>query len=212
MVSWHSGIRNALACAGLAAACAVHAAPVTFSFTGSVTDDPYGLGFVSFVGSYTFESAALDAAPAASTGSYDSSGAGFGIAVDFDGGAATASVLGTLNIGIANDFAGPVDQYTVTGLSGTVELGLFFEDLTATALGSDALPQLTPALADYAFRQFRWFDTDTNDPREILGTVDSLVCTAGCNAVAVPEPGSLLLLVVAVLAGSAVRLRHAGAA
>jgi hypothetical protein len=67
---------------------------------------------------------------------------GFGIAVNFDSGAATASVTGALNIGIANDFAGPVDQYTVTGLTGTVELGLFLEDFTATAFGSDALPQL----------------------------------------------------------------------
>jgi hypothetical protein len=175
MVYWHSAIRNALVLASLAAACTAHAAPVTSSFTGNVTSDPFGLGLVSFAGSYTFESEAPDAVPATSTGSYNSSGPGFGIAVDFDSGAATASVTGALNIGIANDFAGPVDQYTVTGSTGTVELGLFLEDFTATAFGSDALPQLPPALADFAFRQFRWFDTDTNDPREILGTVDSLV-------------------------------------
>ena len=212
MVCWQSVIRNALALAGLAAGCAVYAAPVTFSFTGNVTDDPFGLGVVTFAGSYTFESAATDAAPAASTGSYNSSGPGFGIAVDFDGGAVVASVVGTLNVGIANDFAGPVDQYTVTGLDDPVELGLFFEDSTATTFGSDALPQLPPALAAFGFRQFRWFNTDPNDPREILGTVDSLVCTAGCNAVPVPEPDSAWLLVVALLAGSAVRLRHRHAA
>jgi hypothetical protein len=204
MAYWQSVIRSAVALAGLGAACAGLAAPVTFSFTGTVTDDPFGVGLVSFAGSYTFESAAGDAVPAASTGSYDSSGPGFGIAVDFDAGAATASVVGTLNIGIANDFADPVDQYTVTGLAGTVELGLFLEDLTATAFGSDALPQLPPALAAFGFRQFRWFDTDMNDPHEILGTVDSLVCTAGCGAV--PEPGSALLLVAALLAGSVVGL------
>jgi len=168
MVYWRSVIQSAVALASLAAACTALAAPVTFSFTGTVTDDPFGLGFASFAGSYTFESTAGDAAPSASTGSYDSSGPGFGIAVDFDAGAATASVVGALNIGIANDFAGPVDQYTVTGLAGTVELGLFLEDLTATAFSSDALPQLPPDLADFGFRQFRWFDTDTNDPREIL--------------------------------------------
>lgn len=200
-----SGIRNALALVGIAAACAAHAAPVTFSFAGTVTDDPFGLGLTSFTGWYAFESTAADGAPAASTGSYDSSGPGFGIAVDFDGGTATASVSGSLNIGIANDFAGPVDQYTVTGLAGMVQLGLFLEDDSATAFSSDALPQVPPALAGFGFRQFRWFDTDTSDPREILGTVDSLVCTAGCNAVPVPEPVSASLLVAATLAGFAAK-------
>jgi hypothetical protein len=202
MVHWSSGIRTALALIAVAGASTAHAAPVSFSFTGTVTDDPFGVGLTSFVGSYTFESASPDAAPAdSSTGSYISSGPGFGITVDFDGGAATPSVVGSLNIGVANDFAGPADQYTVTGLAGALELALFLEDSSATAFNSDALPQVPPALADFAFRQFRWFDTDT----EILGRVDSLVCTAGCSAVPVPEPISALLLVAAMLAGLAVK-------
>jgi hypothetical protein len=172
-----------------------------------VTDDPFGSGLVSFTGSYTFESTASDLVPAdTSTGSYDSSGPAYGIAVDFDGGVATASVVGGLNIGIANEFAGSIDQYLVSGVADSVELALFLEDFTATAFSSDALPQQPPALADFAFRQFRWFDTDTNDPREILGTIDSLVCTAGCNSVA--EPDSALLLIAVVLASGVVTRRY----
>jgi len=108
------------------------ATPVTVAFTGTVTDDPFGVGFTSFEGTYTFDSAAADSVPDISTGSYTSLGAGFGISASFDSGAATASVSGTLNIGIANDFAGPIDQYTVTGLSGTAGLGLFLEASAAS--------------------------------------------------------------------------------
>jgi len=170
------------------------ASPVTVSFSGMVTDDPFGLGFSTFTGTYTFDSAASDGAADPSTGSYTSVGPTYGISAIFDSGAATANVAGMLNIGIANDFAGPVDQYTATGLAGVTELGLFLEDTNASVFSSDALPALPPPLAAFVFRQFRWFDTDI----EILGTIDTLACINGCGAIPAPEPGTAALLAMAL--------------
>ena len=185
---------------------AATAAPVTYAFTGSVSDDPFGVGLASFSGTYTFDSAAVDLVAASHTGSYTSSGVAFGIAVVFDGGAVSVDLYGlpttVLNIGVADNFAGPVDQYAVTGLAGSVELGLFFEDTLAIAFSSDGLPVPAPLLAAFSFRQFRWFDTDAANPHEILGNIESLSCVAGCDSVPVPEPGSLWLAGLALSAGA----------
>ena len=185
---------------------AATAAPVTYAFTGSVSDDPFGVGLASFSGTYTFDSAAVDLVAASHTGSYTSSGVAFGIAVVFDGGAVSVDLYGlpttVLNIGVADNFAGPVDQYAVTGLAGSVELGLFFEDTLASAFSSDGLPVPAPLLAAFSFRQFRWFDTDAANPHEILGNIESLSCVAGCDSVPVPEPGSLWLAGLTLSAGA----------
>jgi len=57
-------------------------------------------------------------------------------------------------------------------------------------LSSDALPLLPPAVGAFDTRQFRLFSADA----EFLGTIDTLTCTAGCAASAVPAPGTLWLL------------------
>ena len=190
-----AGLALFLACFGARA----FATPVTFGFTGSVTDDPFGLSSFGapISGSYTFDSTATDAIAAdPASASYPSTGAGFGFSATVDG--TPYAVSGTLSIGILNAF---VDQYLPTADDGTLTLGLFFEDATASAFFSDALPLAPPPLADFAFRQFRLFGTDV----EFLGTVDTLVCGASCS---VPEPGTLLLLLGAGLAGLASRRRR----
>lgn len=190
----------------LGAPATVLAALVTVSFGGVVDTDPFGLGHATFTGSYTFDSAAPDNSPAATTGSYDSVGAPYGIAVAFDGGARLVSVSGALNVGIANNFAGPVDQYTVTGFDGVTTLGLFLEDNSASVFASDALPAMPPLLAAFSFAQLRWFDPGA----EILGRIETLVCTAGCgDAVPLPEPasGALIGLALALLGATAGRSR-----
>lgn len=192
-------LRRALACfivaaAFIAAACSAVAAPITIAFTGSVTDDPFGVGLATFEGTYTFDSESTDGAADPNTGSYTSVGPAFGITATFDGGAATAAVTGMLNIGIANDF-GTVDQYTVTGLSATGEVGLFFEDPTASVFSSDALVVPPPPIDAFVFLQFRWFDTDV----EILGTIATLTCIENCGPASVPEPGTALLAWLALL-------------
>jgi hypothetical protein len=162
-----------------------YAAPITFSFTGSVTDDPFGLSSFGapIAGSYTFDSDATDAIPDPATGSYASSGAGFDFTVTVDG--TTYSVMGGVTVNTVNDVG--VDQYGVIGDDGSLILELSFEDGTQTALSSDALPLVAPTISGFAFRQFRLFGEEV----EFLGTINTLVCTTGCDGGGtVPEPPS----------------------
>src|SRR4029077_18098099 len=167
----------ALACWIILVAGAAHALPITFSFTGKVTDDPFGLSAsgAPISGSYTFDSAAMDSIAGPATGSFASVGAGFGFTANVDG--TNYSVLGTLTVNTANNIAGGVDQYGAIAQDSSLDLELFLQDATGAALASDALPLLPPALASFSFREFRLF----RDDAEFLGSVDSLVCTAGCS-------------------------------
>ena len=160
------------------------AAPVTFNFSGSVTDDPFGVSHFGapISGSFSFDSAALDVIAGAATGGYLSQGPDFGFAATVDGTAYSAA--GSLFIGVVN--AGS-DQYTVTAENGSTTLELLFDDASGTAFASDALPA-SLSLAAFGFRQFRLFGSDA----EILGSVDTL--TASGITTPVPEPASAALL------------------
>jgi hypothetical protein len=186
--AFHRFVAAALttACASLSVSAAV-----TFSFTGSVTDDPFGLSSFGapISGSYTFDPGATDAIAGPAAASYASSGAAFGFGVDVDG--TPYAVGGTLSIGILNSI---VDQYAVLADDGTLRLELFLEDPGASVFATDALPLAAPPLGSFSFRQFRLFGTDV----EFLGTVDTLVCTAGCRATPVPAPSTLALFGVAL--------------
>ena len=137
---------------------------------------------------------------------FASSGPGFGFTANVDG--TTYSVPGVLTVTTANNIV-VGDQYGVIAIDLLLTLELFLQDSTATALASDALPLLPPALASFDLRQFRLFAAD--DSAQFLGTVDTLVCTAGCDARTVPEPGSLLLVALALANLRGVRHRRANA-
>src|SRR5215475_1959409 len=96
---------------------AAQALPVTFSYTGTVTDDPFGLSSFGapISGSYTYDSAAVDAIPGPATGSYATTGPGIGFTANVNG--ANYSVLGALTVNTANNIAG-VDQYGAIALDG----------------------------------------------------------------------------------------------
>ena len=175
----------------LLAATSAQAFPITFSFTGSVTSDPFGLSSFGapISGNYTFDSAALDADPTPNVGSYPSIGPGFGFSANVDG--TNYAVAGSLVVNVANDIT--VDQYGAIASDIALTLELFFEDSTQTALSSAALPLTPPSLAAFGFREFRLFSAEA----EFLGTVDTLVCSAGCDGVGggrVPEPGIVWIL------------------
>ncbi len=183
----------------LAAATAVavpvtlHAAPVTIAFSGAVTSDPYGLSMVGapISGSYTFDTAAPDAVPGSSIGSYRSTGLAYGFDALVDG--TFYSTPGAVTVNVANNIGS--DQYGVIGSFGDLTLELFLEDFSQTALADDALPAGAPLLAAFGVRSFRLFGSDA----EFLGSVDRLACTAGCSAAGLPEPGTLLLVALAGL-------------
>jgi len=197
----------ALACGIILVAGAAQALPITFSFTGKVTDDPFGQSSFGapISGSYTFDSAAVDSIASPTTGSFASAGAGFGFTANVDG--TNYSVLGTLTVNTANNIAGGIDQYGAIAQDSLLDLELFLQDATGTALASDALPLLPPALASFGFRQFRLFSADA----EFLGSVDSLVCTSGCGVQSVPEPGSLLLMSLALASLLGIQVRRSNA-
>ena len=139
----------------------VNAAPTTFEFTGTVThvnfdpSDPFN-GTINFgtpiSGIYTFESTTPDSVSVPSTGAYIMTGIPTGIEINI--GDSIFSTVDFLAVGVANNFAGPVDQYTVFSKSsaGNLEIELFSQDDTATVFSSDVLPMTPPPVANFAVR------------------------------------------------------------
>lgn len=174
------------------APCFASAVPITFSFTGSVTDDPFGASSFGapISGSFSFNSTAVDSIPGVSTGSYLSNGSPYRFDANVDG--IAYSVVGSTTVNTANNIVGG-DQYGVIGVGAGLTLELFLQDSTGTALSSDALLLLPPPLAGFSFRQFRLFSEDA----QFLGSVSSLACITGCSVRAVPEPDTVFLLAIA---------------
>ena len=179
---------------------AATAMPITFAFSGFLTDDPlldpddpFGgtiAAGTTFSGDFTFDSTALDGIADPQTANYTSLGAPFGLSVLIGGNLFTAT--DALFIGVANDLAGR-DQYLVTGIGGDLTVFLMLEDLTATVFASDALPLTAPPLGAFAIRSFFLDDPDVGGNQvQIQGEIDSLTC-ASCDAAVVPEPGTLAL-------------------
>jgi hypothetical protein len=202
--------------AGWAAPCV--AAPITFDFTGSVTqatfdpNDPFagGIGFgTAFSGSYTFESAATDNIPFPSNGSYNSFGLPYLFTVTI--GSFTFSTSDALNVSTGD---GPSDQYSVLACAGGPfcfgsSASLFLEDLDGAVFAGDALPYPAPPLSAFEVALFTFRGFVDGNQVEILGQLESLVCSAGCDPVGgpIPEPGTLILVGSALTFGAA-RLRR----
>jgi hypothetical protein len=212
-----SGLAVALLCAGSAAPCV--AAPITFGFTGFVTNttfapnDPFagaiGVG-TAFSGSYTFESTAADNIPFANNGSYTSFGAPYLFTVNI-GGAFTFFTSDVLNINVAD---GPTDQYSVLACAGGPfcfgsSAQILLEDAQGTAFAGDALPFPAPPFSAFENALFAFHGFVGGSQVEILGQLDSLVCSAGCEPVSgpIPEPGTLILVGSALVLGAS-RLRR----
>ena len=190
----------ALLLAAASATCG--AAAVTFSFSGAVTSDPFGVSSTGapISGSFTFDSGATDAVSGVQTGSFASIGPEFGFVATVDSN--TFAVPGSVTVNVANNIG--VDQYGVIGQSAGLTLELFMQDATASALASDALLLTPPSLGAFAFREVRLFGADA----EFLGSIDALTCLSGCTpATPVPAPGSLLLGATALLALARSRAR-----
>jgi hypothetical protein len=200
--------------AGWAVPCA--AAPVTYAFTGSVTqatfdpNDPFG-GTVgvgtAFNGSYTFESTASDNIPFANNGSYASFGAPYQFSVTI--GSFTFSTSDALNISVGN---GPADQYSVLACAGGPfcfgsSAALFLEDTDGTVFAGDALPYPAPPLSAFEVALFTFRGFVNDNQVEIIGQLESLACSAGCEPVGtpIPEPATLTLVASAL---AALRLRR----
>src|SRR5213593_3196040 len=142
-----AAVRLGVACAILLVTNVWSAAssPITVEFGGFVTqfntdpDDPFGGAVVfgtAITGTYTFESTTPDSIAVANAGSYQAGGAPLGLTVTIGGGSFTINDF--LAVNVANDFAGPVDQYGVlacsggAACSGYTTIDLFLQDNDAT--------------------------------------------------------------------------------
>lgn len=172
------------------------AAPITFQFTGFVTQVPVddfgtGIQFLDpFQGTYTFDSNTPDSFPAdSSIGVYDSITVAAGMTVDI--GSNHFSTMGSqfLNVSIQNS---STDSYNILA-ENFVSPGLIFsihlEDPTGAAFSSDALPLNPPGLSAFNPGDFTLSESDlSGNELEVLGHLSSLeTCTSLC-ASAVPEP------------------------
>lgn len=186
-----------------------HASPITFGFTGMVTQDPlldpsdpFGGSIdagTEFSGTYTFESTTPDSDPAANSGSYTSSPGSLSVAIG--GNPFVATDL--LNIGVGNDFSGS-DFYTVfvqnTSSADPFDVSLILQDTDATALGGALLLTGAPALAAFEIASFFLAGEISGDQVQIDGVLTSLTCLSGCvpgggTGTPVAEPATLALLV-----------------
>lgn len=179
--------------------------PITFTFSGSVTqtnfdpNDPFfgAVAFGSlFSGDYTFDPAAPDGNASGSGGSYNAAGAPFGWNLLLGGRNFSNDLL---NIGVANNFGTGADQYTVTGGLGTdLVLALFFEDGTGTVFAGDALP-LALSLSSFGFNSFVLSGLLDGNQIEIQGSITALQ-SLGQTPTVVPEPATLSLLAAGLAA------------
>jgi hypothetical protein len=192
------------------------AAPVTFAFTGAVTqtmfdpNDPSGgeITFgTNFSGSYTFESTASDQISTPGSGSYASPAAApYGFAVNFGPGHDFIT-SDALTIGVF-DNAGGMDGYSVLACFGdftcpNITLELFLGDFDGSALAGDALPLDSLTFDAFEVATFALRGLIDGNQVEILGNLASLSCTDGCvpqQPQPIPEPGTLLLLSPALAA------------
>jgi hypothetical protein len=215
-------MRRGLAAALIGAVClgigcavpgGAEAAPVTFAFTGAVTqtmfdpNDPSGGEITSgtaFTGNYTFESTAPDGIADGSSGSYASSGAPYGFAVNFGPGHDIAT-SDALTVALFHN-AGGSDGYTVLACFDgftcpSITLELFLLDLDGLSFLGDALPLDTFAFDAFEVATFALRGIIDGNQVEILGQLDSLACADGCVSTQpqpVPEPGTLMLLTPAL--------------
>ena len=187
----------ALACLFLHSS--IYAAPLTFQFTGTVTQivtdpaDPFGasIGFGTPVtGFFTFDSAAPDGAADPSTGSYTSIGAPFGLQMLIAGFAFPGD--SSLNVGVGNDFGGTTDFYTLFA-SGSSQISVTMMDPSGAVFADTSLPLTPPDIAAFLTRTFH-LDTEVDgNIVQIDGTIDSLTMESQ-----VPEPHTYVTISIAI--------------
>jgi hypothetical protein len=180
------------------------AGPITFEFTGTVSQVPVDEVFGDIVpddaiiGNFTFDSASLDLVPGdPAVGSYQApAGSPYTFNASIAGHSFSASDF--LGVGIFN---ASVDQYSVLAknnlLSETLEI--FLQNDTGTVFADDSLPLSPPLLSAFGISPVAFSLDATFDAGEVQvnGTIDSLTCN-GCSAAPVPEPSSAALLTAAL--------------
>jgi hypothetical protein len=179
--------------------CSAHATPITFQFSGTLSQVPVDEVFGDInagdeiQGSYTFDSSAMDLVPDSKVGSFTAT-APFGMQVTI--GSHNFAAQGSLNIGVLN---ASVDQYTVLAQSsaGDISLELFLQDNTGAVFSNDQLPITPPELASFAERDFHLDAVFEDQEVQADGQINSLVAAPEPDPATLVLGGSLVLLGIA---------------
>jgi len=184
---------GAMLCLGLFATVAT-AAPVTFNFTGAISEVHSSL-FPTFntsqtlTGSYTFNPATVDSNPSANIGRYN--GTIQALTVNLGSYTATLGNSGSNFIEIRNQVSSdryevraPLTGPTVNGFS-PLRFRIELIDPSATAFNNANLPTTAPSLSSFAASRFRIIFEDGNGNARVRGALTSLT--------AVPLPAAVVL-------------------
>jgi PEP-CTERM motif len=183
-----------------------HASPITFDFSGNVTQvpvldpsDPFGgtIAFgTPFTGSFTFESLTLDSDPAATSASYQMTcGSPLGLAVTIGGNLFTATDFLAINLQNGfSDFYGVLACVVACGADLTISLS--FIASAGGALSGTALPLVPPDLANFDLATFALSGFIDGNQVQIDGDITSL----SVDGNPIPEPGTLLLFAAGMAA------------
>ncbi len=174
---------------------AARAGTVTVQFTGNVDnvfeDDAFGdiAPGDQILGSFRFDTSAPDLIPNDPAAASYRFAAPFGLDVTIGSHAFTASAL--LNIAIFN---GSADQYAVLAgnESGNLDVEIFLQDSSGTALSDDHLPSTVPLLDAFDLREFQFVDQSSDGLVELDGTITSMTDPPTPT----PEPSQCLLVLM----------------
>jgi hypothetical protein len=203
---------HGLAClAMLSLAPAVHAAPVTYDFSGVVTKDPLNRGLTTFGGTFTADTEApMTAELPGFSATFTRTGSPWGMTVTF-GGLAPISHTGLKVLVTNNILFG--DSVFVTTESGIEKLEFLWAPLVEIWDTTTLLPGLTQmSLLPGGAYFLDWVDSQG---QRLNAVVTSLSCVAGCSASppppsGVPVPGSaaLVLLGLSLVGASTYRAKR----
>jgi hypothetical protein len=201
---------------------AVEAVPVTFNFTGTVTQsnfdpsDPFAGTIApntSFSGSYTFDSTVLDSIPLdLQNASYQHAGPPYGANVTIGGN--PFSTNDSLAVNVTNGSPPNEDFYGVLACSpdlssctiGPLTIELSLRDLDGTTFLTDASPLVPPPLANFEIRDFHLIRNTFDEfgslveQVQIDGEITSLTLAPANGGNQIPAPDVLWLLGTALAA------------
>jgi hypothetical protein len=200
------------AAVSLAIASVACAAPVTYNFSGALSyiapdlASEFALGQI-FSGSFTYESSTPDSNPASTQGGYDNAILHFSVSLGSATWTTTAgpSIIGIQDLDspdaivlIAYDATGP----SVAGFSAHNLFMQFVTHLDPAAVQGDGLPTSIPPLTAFTGKDFQL--SFTGCPQvgcAVAGGLTSL------TLIAVPEPGTLALVLLGAVPALLVRRR-----
>jgi len=190
-----------IACGVLIAATVASADPVTFQFTGTVTqviDDDFSTNIKpqdTFQGSFTFDSNTSSSSSTPTGAGYDDFINPHGMTVDV--GPHNFSISNdALSIGIQNGAADLFSVFAENFISPGLIFHITLRDPSGAALSSVALPLSPPDLSAFSQRDFFLREVDVSgNQTDVQGRIDSLTACPSCGSV-VPEPAGIWLIAI----------------